>query len=753
MTLKSLFSKEFFTRLKHRFSQFNWLTSLWLVALAFIFPIFTALAGSSGNEKITERDILGIVTGQTYILLVLTVGMAFATVGAFSYLFSRKELDFYHSQPVTRKELFARNYLVGWICFLIPLLIALVAEVLVITAVGIMSVNVFIAVIKGLLSAIGLYFSVNAIATLAAVVCGTKLIALLTAVYFCAAPAMISGMVIYFINSFSQTFMYDDITEKLLSAVSPIIFFIDYGNMDVYSPSLFNEYSLFALGWVVISALLVLLAGKLYLNRKSEYAGKSLAVKGAIWFIKYPLTLFCAWVGGMAFRAMTDGIVAGIVGFALIATLTYSIVGALEEMEFKAAFKNYKPLLATVGIYAGCLAVIFAGCVMFDTRTTSTARINSVDLVNIRYNEFFTEADIYNGGGAGGSLWTDGMGSYMFTSGESKYSYSTSKLYGIDDPDAIQYLNTIVKIGIEENSSGKNLLGTLLSGQKIRSDTEAYTTMHIRFNTQFGSYTREYSFACKRDGEVFRALRGFMDSSGAYKSYTEGVFASIDKSLNKFSFRSSDEIGNKEKMEAIYNALQKDIQQAEVQDYAEKPLGFLRICYSARKSIYSDESTLYTVNVPVFPSFENTLALAENKLTEYLIPFAVGSENVFNIKEQFTYETGYSEGYAAGYKKGTESYGFDYIPYTQNEITPNGEGEEYGDGYFHGFLQGYNDGYINAGGDPYAEGYKAGSLKGESDFKEGLDPTDYYDYNYGDYAAGFEAGYYDTFQALKEEAA
>ena len=132
MTLKSLFSKAFWQRFIRRANQFNWITAVWSVVLFFTFPVAGAMVFSidQGIENYWTIDkVSSVITVQMVVACAFTMIVAVLTPNAFNYINSRKELDFYHSQPVTRKELFWRNYFVGWLCFLAPFTIGVLCEI------------------------------------------------------------------------------------------------------------------------------------------------------------------------------------------------------------------------------------------------------------------------------------------------------------------------------------------------------------------------------------------------------------------------------------------------------------------------------------------------------------------------------------------------------------------------------------------------------------------------------------------------
>lgn len=722
MTSKSLFSKIFWTRLGKRLAQFNWLTALWSIVLFFVFPVAGALIFSVEYRENywTVARVSDTIVGQICFACGASVLMAILTPNAFNYLNSRKELDFYHSQPVTRKELFRRNYMVGWLSFIIPLTAGFLLEAGVIMLIpGIAWDNLFLLV-KGYFACLGTYFSVNALCLLAVVLCGNRFISLLTGVYFCGAPAMLFGMFYYFINEFSATFRYEELMENILAGISPLAYVLDFAV--AHSDGAAFEYLWSVIVWTVISAGVLFLARGLYLRRKSETAGKPLSFPKAILFIKYPLTVFAAWIGGLLFDAMTDSAIWMLFGAVTFGILTHCIISGLEKFEFRNAFRGWLKLLLCTGIFLTCLLLIFVGCYMFDRRTTKDENIVSIDIDRLYYSENAVNGNVYD----------------------------ASDLEDIRGEEAIKALNIIAKAGTESISDGyytKN--GVFTIGD---NDNTAYVNLHLRINTKFGSYEREYSFNCDIDGEIWDAINDFAYSAGAKKSEAEQALARIDTQADKFAFRPTTDFTSRKKMEEVYEALKKDMAAATVKDYEADPIGFVTLTYSARLYEWSDQSELASASIPVYSFYKNTLKLAENAVVKTKFD-GVGNFGTNDWYTDADYDKGYSIGYEEGYKRGKMDGEAD-LPYFEYVSSAD---DQYNRGYYEGYIMGYDQGY-SMYGDSWSAGYDAGYAEGNAagidDAVAGYDmtlPDFYYNgTNYREaYIEGFQTGYYDGYKSFE----
>ena len=729
MTLKSLFSKTFWIRLLRRLSQFNWLTALWSVVLFFAFPVAGALIFSVNlvrENYWTVARVNNTITGQLMFVCIATMFVAILTPNVFNYLNSRKQLDFYHSQPVTRKELFWRNYTVGWLSYIMPLTAGFLSEAGIIMLLPGIAWENTLLLLKGYLACLGTYFSVNALCVLAVMVCGNRFISMLTGVYFCGAPAMIFGMFWYYVDSFSATFAYSGQMYDILGGITPVSYLLDMVAFE--EDGVFNEAFWWTVGWTVVSAGIVFLARALYLRRKSETAGKPLSFARAIIFIKYPLTVFAAWGGGILFEAMGDeNVIWLLFGFITLGIITWCIISGLEKFEFRNAFRGWLKLLLCGGIFVSCLLTLFAGTFAFDKRTTKDANILSIDLMTIYYNESKDGGTCYN------------------------CYYS---LEGIEGEEAIHVLNTIIKEGASSAFTGGNvrLGGNYAEVLDDHENDTARISVQVRIHTKFGSYTRYYGFNCEPRGDMLKAVKEFSTSKGAKKAFAEHALAQIDTNASHFVFRPSAELPSSEKMEQVYKALAEDIKNASVEDYGEKPVGAVNILYSARFYSYGESERRETA-VPVYPSFEKTLALVSEGGLMPLTDDTVGefSSSEYNYYDEDDYANGYKDGEAAGYEKG-KATGFDKLPYELPDLKELQYSESnYDRGYYKGFIQGYEQGF-SIYGDPYEEGYNKGYedgySAGVSDKENGFDYTSpTYEYDGTSYSDGYYNGYCDGYNA------
>ena len=728
MTLKSLFSKAFWQRFIRRANQFNWITAVWSVVLFFTFPVAGALIFSidQGIENYWTIDrVSSVITVQMVVACAFTMIVAVLTPNAFNYINSRKELDFYHSQPVTRKELFWRNYFVGWLCFLAPFTIGVLCEIGVIMLLpGIAFQNLW-PLFWGSLSCISAYFSVNVLCLLAVMVCGNRFISLVTGIYFCFAGEIVFLMLRHYINNFSVNMNYNSFFGDVLGGLSPVVFTLG----SVMSISDISGILLFWYAfWYVISFAALFLARKLYLRRKSETAGKPLSYPKASLFIKYPLTLFCAWIGSRLFVLISDSTVWGVFAFLTFGIISYCIINGLEAMEFRKAFRGWLKLLLTGAVYLSVIAVLFVGCFLLNIRTTKTENIKSIDLTGLNY--------------------------YEKEKGGREYRIDES-LYDITDKEAIEIINSLCQRAVHDDFGAFDMFDSVRYGYYgYASDGDGGTAktdksrvaISITFHTKFGSYTRGYYFDARKNDGTFESLVEFSQSAGAKKAYAEAVMDSIPITNSKIAFVSTAVTTTSAQMKDLYNALNEDIQNSTLKDYESRPLGTVTVCYYFKTSYTMDYKNYIYETFMVYPSYKKTLELVDYSELNVSEDYFVGEFINYPETGMSEDDKEYSEGYEKGRTEGQNAAAlekeypmFTYYPTTSYEM-----------GYLFGIEDGYGmfyDTYDMGDSIGYAKGYELGKLGtsvDEYDFILNSDNIDHLPIFYHGFRDGYNRGYSDA---------
>lgn len=131
-----------------------WLFALLSFVLLLCYPLMTALTLNryTGDEMSTYilrrglgHNMLGLTGGVTIFLL--TVGGVLCAAEGFSWIYSRKKIDMYLSQPITAGRRFLMTYINGILIYFIPYIISLILALLVISGAGVASGALFVNVL------------------------------------------------------------------------------------------------------------------------------------------------------------------------------------------------------------------------------------------------------------------------------------------------------------------------------------------------------------------------------------------------------------------------------------------------------------------------------------------------------------------------------------------------------------------------------------------------------------------------------
>ena len=130
--------------LLHSLRSYWWLAVICSVVYGFAGPIFTLLkldsitrpSQSNYLASATEEGLLETHLGQMarwlhvegFMMLYLSAVVLAAIIGCvmFFYLQQKKQVNFYHSQPITRTRLFINQYVAGLLVNVVPLLLMVV---------------------------------------------------------------------------------------------------------------------------------------------------------------------------------------------------------------------------------------------------------------------------------------------------------------------------------------------------------------------------------------------------------------------------------------------------------------------------------------------------------------------------------------------------------------------------------------------------------------------------------------------------
>lgn len=377
MTSRSLFFKLMREDLKQR---------IWAVGLAFLMfffwlPVMAAMGVSSIEREYArwiasgtifenktleavrmERfmELIENVVGLDNVMLICTIVCAAFILGltGFTYLHSKKQVDFYHSIPVRREFTFLLRYLNGILIVLVMYALNLVLALGVFAVNGIGLSLTFGPAMAALLIHMSGFLLIYGLMMLAVLLTGNFFVSILGGiVLFSWVP-----LVVLLIMGLSELFFQTIRTDK-----QPAFqLFMIHGSPVSHYAAMLEECS--NLGFsscigscvkpLVVAVLFFGVGLVLYRLRPSEAAGKAMAFKWSKAPIKFLLVVPCTIAMGILFWTVYYSIAWAAFGFLMGLFISHAIIEIIYHFDFRKLFANLPQMgmcaalsLAAIGIF------------------------------------------------------------------------------------------------------------------------------------------------------------------------------------------------------------------------------------------------------------------------------------------------------------------------------------------------------------------------------------------------------------------
>lgn len=316
-----------------------------------------------------------------FYLLILVLGVIMGLV-MYNYLHHKRQVNFYHSLPITRVQLFTERLGIGTVVTFLPLVIIFIVMIILAAVYG-GNVGYALQATLGHLGRLLLfYFLSYTLTILAGQLTGNVLTHIFMTFLLHFGLLLLYGCLILLGTTFFNTFFISDQLQEHLTMLSPISYvltFLDrYSDYSVTDPLI--HMSLGGLfGVLVISAAALLLAYVLYLKRPSEASGQSVIY---VWLkqpLKWVVMFMAATVGAYAFLEI-GGKGFMIFGLLLFIGLTQMTAEVIYNKDFKAIGKNLKGTLAFTVLFLALIGSLYYDIWGYDRYTPSAADVQSVQI-------------------------------------------------------------------------------------------------------------------------------------------------------------------------------------------------------------------------------------------------------------------------------------------------------------------------------------------------------------------------------------
>ena len=574
MTSKTSFFKSLREDARHRI----WVPALscvvflfGLIAATLVIQSITMNQGSLSEpymlSRATEQAAQTLSPGNPLLTLTAITGALICALQGFSYLFSRKQLDFYHSLPVKRQKLFMTRWFNGVLFYVIPAFVFTLLSLVILLAFGVCSLSSVAAAALGFLHNLLVFLLVYHAAIFFCMLCGHLLVTLgLLALFSIYAYIIVelvpTFMAVYY--STYQNFSYG--LSSYLSYLAPAYLILQLENGATLPLYLFT---------LLFAAVLLAGAILLYMHRPSEAAGKSVAFKKLKPVFRIMIVIPLAIYAGLAFGQVASGSQAfwSIFGLLFFAVLIHVILNVIFAFDIHAAFTCRKELIFSAVVSTLFMSVFVTDILKLDDQIPA---LNSVEAV---YIDLPVDNDI--------PYINLSNGYYL---GVTDYRESHAVLTGADI----------------------SLVYDLLEYRKKPADSSLSDSSPVNLNVRFvktngHSEYRNFQFSLTNGLDAMAAV---FDT----KSYKQGHYQIFDAACDTAfdTFDAYDPCGNvivrsttntniftADETKELLNVLREDLSNVTLEQMtSEIPLGTVSL---------QNTNQLYSLDYRIYPSFTNTV--------------------------------------------------------------------------------------------------------------------------------------------------
>jgi len=294
-----------------------------------------------------------------------------------SYLYKKRSIDFYHSLPYTRTELYVTNFLTGLISFVVPLILIFGFNTIIYFSMGFSHYIDYTVLAKGLLFSI-LFYSILYSVTMFAASLSGNIIAELTMVMF------VFGIIPAFkgILQLCLTTWFDKIALQNFNSIPYFFPMLFLSKISFPQSSILIGEILYCIGYALVFAALGSIC---YRFRKSEDCNRFYVFTWVKRIFKYSLTFLVSLLLGIVFQQMVSNhhILFMVAGFVIGGFLTFITIQSVFEKSFKAMFANMNAFIPFCIIT--CVLMLFISADVFHVNDY-IPKLKNVESIGMEFN-------------------------------------------------------------------------------------------------------------------------------------------------------------------------------------------------------------------------------------------------------------------------------------------------------------------------------------------------------------------------------
>lgn len=364
-----------------------WLTAAAAVSLCLYYPLMAILM-ITGSRSLSvslgysrQQMIEGCITEvsklagyrQNGIILVMILAVVIA-ITEFAYIFNRVRIDFYDSQPVSRKKRFGELYLNGFLIFALSyaaaMILMLIAAALLNSVSGVLLLEILIETIRVMI----IFLAVYSITIVAVMLSGTLPVAIIMSAFLLLAEYLLSYAIYEYGVLFFKTISMNYV--KARAVLSPVYYALSSASSATAAggyniPLSMNILSRMAkpavmgdIVTIVIAVAVSFAASALFIKRRSENAGKTVMYPIVRAIVKIAIAVGTSLYAGIMIytfytgRSSANPQHAMIVVMIITAVAVSCLIEAFYSYNIRNAFKH----IGSIIIAAGLTCIIFMVC-------------------------------------------------------------------------------------------------------------------------------------------------------------------------------------------------------------------------------------------------------------------------------------------------------------------------------------------------------------------------------------------------------
>ncbi|MDO4272626.1 MAG: DUF6449 domain-containing protein [Eubacteriales bacterium] len=523
--------------------------------------------------------------------IVIALAALINGINGFWYLYSSRKIDFYHSLPVKRKQMFLHRTCVGVLYYLIPYLIMEFAAICIGAMRGFFSLKLMKMAVTMLAFHLIIYLMLYFCVVLIICMTGNILMGAVVLFGLLAYGPLLGQMISIYQKVFFSTFYPMDygIIDILKNQGSPFrfarSFLVHYGE---------GKAGIMLAVLIILTAALFVGAYFAFLKRPSENVGKSMIYRWSEVVVRFVAVIPAGFGVGLIFYMAPRRSVREywwIFGMAVGTVLAHGVIEVLFQMDFRKFFSHRVQLVIAVAAVAVCALTVKFDLTGYDTYLPAYEKLEGVNvaLVSLGFedvpyismpdNEEYYEVQ---------DSWRNG------------YSELDTQDVGLSQ-DIYRSLEHIIS---RKHNSMDGRVYSVPVKYMLKSGKEVYRNYKIQ-----SSEVREFLKACYDEGTLQERKYAFLGIEEKYLQSLAGTFYD-GETYSLFQ-------GEREKTHKLIEALMQDVKDADTETMLQDPCAVLMFQYenipvkakTSIRGIPMSSTSYYYSNVYVYPGFKRTVAL------------------------------------------------------------------------------------------------------------------------------------------------